>query len=199
MAFGVARERQGAWLPVLSAVNSARLQLRRATPGGLSGRLAAACQGNPICTVGSTPAAHRAPASDPHCGHTVSLSAAKQAIDAPLRLMTAAIQRWIAEPVRPGNARLGCALLLDIDGFKQVNDTRGHLAGDMLLRGFAGRLSKVLRANDSIARPGGDEFAIVVEGLRQADDAETIAQNIVSAMRLSRFASMTPSKEFAGC
>jgi GGDEF domain-containing protein len=69
----------------------------------------------------------------------------------------------------------------------------------MLLRGFAGRLSKVLRANDSIARPGGDEFAIVVEGLRQADDAETIAQNIVSAMRLSRFASMTPSKEFAGC
>src|SRR5207249_4518116 len=58
-------------------------------------------------------------------------------------------------------------LLLDIDGFKQVNDTRGHLAGDMLLRGFAGRLSKVLRANDSIARPGGDEFAILVEGLGQ--------------------------------
>jgi len=73
-------------------------------------------------------------------------------------------------------------MLLDIDGFKKVNDTRGHLAGDMLLRGFAGRLSNVLRANDSIARPGGDEFAIIVEGLGQQDDAMTIAQNIVSAM-----------------
>jgi diguanylate cyclase (GGDEF)-like protein len=73
-------------------------------------------------------------------------------------------------------------MLLDIDGFKQVNDTRGHLTGDMLLRGFAGRLSKVLRANDSIARPGGDEFAILIEGLGHPDDAATIAQNIVSAM-----------------
>ncbi|HKX40111.1 MAG TPA: PAS domain-containing protein [Burkholderiaceae bacterium] len=73
-------------------------------------------------------------------------------------------------------------MLLDIDGFKRVNDTRGHLAGDMLLRGFAERLNRILRAEDTIARPGGDEFAIVVEGLGQAHDAATIAQNIVNAM-----------------
>jgi diguanylate cyclase (GGDEF)-like protein len=74
-------------------------------------------------------------------------------------------------------------MLLDIDAFKHVNDTRGHLAGDMLLRGFAGRLIKTLRANDIVARPGGDEFAVIVEGLAQPQDAATIARSIVAAMQ----------------
>jgi diguanylate cyclase (GGDEF)-like protein len=74
-------------------------------------------------------------------------------------------------------------MLLDIDGFKNVNDTRGHLAGDMLLRGFAGRLMNMLRANDIVARPGGDEFAVIVEGLAKPQDAATIARNIVAAMQ----------------
>jgi len=46
-------------------------------------------------------------------------------------------------------------MMLDLDGFKQVNDTWGHEAGDMLLRGIAGRLLKTLRASDVVARPGG--------------------------------------------
>jgi len=74
-------------------------------------------------------------------------------------------------------------LLLDLDGFKQVNDGLGHLAGDLLLRGFAGRLSRSLRGADIVARPGGDEFAVIVEQLSAPADAVTIAGNIVEAMR----------------
>lgn len=74
-------------------------------------------------------------------------------------------------------------MALDVDGFKQVNDTLGHPAGDMLLRGFAGRLLKTLRASDVVARPGGDEFAVIVEGLTDENDVRAIAQNIVQVMR----------------
>ena len=59
---------------------------------------------------------------------------------------------------------VGFALaLLDIDGFKQVNDQHGHPAGDALLVAIAGRLREHLRANDSVARLGGDEFALIME------------------------------------
>ncbi|WP_266159589.1 diguanylate cyclase domain-containing protein [Dyella silvatica] len=54
-------------------------------------------------------------------------------------------------------------VLIDIDGFKAVNDTHGHLAGDALLQTIAERLSSEVRANDTVARLGGDEFALVFE------------------------------------
>src|SRR3954451_11009614 len=54
-----------------------------------------------------------------------------------------------------------CVLIIDLDGFKAINDEHGHPMGDAVLVGFAGRLTSVLRASDTAARLGGDEFAVV--------------------------------------
>ena len=75
-------------------------------------------------------------------------------------------------------------LCLDLDHFKQVNDTLGHPIGDSLLRAVAGRLAACIREVDTVARLGGDEFAIVQIGLRTPDDATLLARRIVDTMRV---------------
>jgi diguanylate cyclase (GGDEF)-like protein len=60
-------------------------------------------------------------------------------------------------------------LLLDLDRFKIINDTHGHMVGDYLLIGAASRLQDCLRASDTIARLGGDEFTILIEGVRETE------------------------------
>ena len=73
-------------------------------------------------------------------------------------------------------------LCLDLDRFKQVNDTLGHPAGDALLRAVAGRLAGCLRDCDTVARLGGDEFAVIQAPLGRAEDAATLAQRIVKTL-----------------
>ena len=70
-------------------------------------------------------------------------------------------------------------LFIDLDRFKQVNDTLGHETGDELLRIVARILSKVARKNDYAARLGGDEFAIILEGVTEKKHIERIAKNLV--------------------
>ena len=71
---------------------------------------------------------------------------------------------------------------LDLDKFKAVNDTLGHDAGDNLLKEVAQRLYMHTRAGDVLARLGGDEFALVIEGLKEASDAESIALNVLNSL-----------------
>jgi diguanylate cyclase (GGDEF)-like protein/PAS domain S-box-containing protein len=70
-------------------------------------------------------------------------------------------------------------LFIDLDRFKQVNDTLGHETGDELLRKVARILSKVARKNDYAARLGGDEFAIILEGVTEKKDIARITENLV--------------------
>jgi diguanylate cyclase (GGDEF)-like protein len=74
-------------------------------------------------------------------------------------------------------------LFLDIDRFKVVNDSLGHAAGDELLREVGVRLLTSIRAGDTAARFGGDEFAILLEGVENREEAERIAMRILLALR----------------
>jgi len=72
-------------------------------------------------------------------------------------------------------------MFLDLDNFKNVNDSLGHDAGDRLLQAAAQRLVKSTRPSDTVARLGGDEFAILLEGIRSESDVERIAGPITAA------------------
>jgi diguanylate cyclase (GGDEF)-like protein len=74
-------------------------------------------------------------------------------------------------------------LYLDLDQFKNVNDTLGHPAGDELLRIVAERLRGCVHENDTISRVGGDEFCIIQHGVRDAADSERMARRIAEAIR----------------
>lgn len=69
-------------------------------------------------------------------------------------------------------------LFLDLDGFKGINDSMGHEAGDALLQGFADRLRRSVRSEDLVARFGGDEFVVVTLGLERESAVREVAENI---------------------
>jgi diguanylate cyclase (GGDEF)-like protein len=69
-------------------------------------------------------------------------------------------------------------LYLDLDGFKPINDTYGHAAGDEVLIATARRLEQCIRPGDTLARLGGDEFAILIPRLESSDDANHVADRI---------------------
>jgi diguanylate cyclase (GGDEF)-like protein/PAS domain S-box-containing protein len=92
--------------------------------------------------------------------------------------LAAAFERRLREP------GLGIAVLqLDLDYFKQVNDRYGHEAGDTVLRHVATVLKGAVRHTDLVARPGGDEFTLVLMGPDSVDKPRAIAQNIIDTLR----------------
>jgi diguanylate cyclase (GGDEF)-like protein/PAS domain S-box-containing protein len=91
----------------------------------------------------------------------------------------------LAETIRGAAADGGAVglILLDMDHFKQINDTLGHDAGDMLLRMFADRLRSVVRAQDTVARCGGDEFAIVMPDIHTEQSVIQLSRSIHDRLR----------------
>ncbi|MCC7173929.1 MAG: EAL domain-containing protein [Bryobacterales bacterium] len=73
-------------------------------------------------------------------------------------------------------------LFIDLDRFKQINDTLGHSTGDLVLRQAAGRLAEAVRKNDCLARLGGDEFGLLLTELNDGNDARRVAQKLLAAL-----------------
>jgi diguanylate cyclase (GGDEF)-like protein/PAS domain S-box-containing protein len=78
-------------------------------------------------------------------------------------------------------------LYVDVDRFKLVNDSLGHAAGDELLKAVASRLEGAVRPGDSVARIGGDEFAVLVEDIRDQSDAKRVADRILQDLEAPMF------------
>jgi len=93
----------------------------------------------------------------------------------------------LAERIELAVAQVGRGLgfavfCLDLDNFKQVNDTLGHPVGDELLCAVADRLNACVREVDTVARLGGDEFAVIQCGVQGGDEAERLARRVVECV-----------------
>lgn len=80
------------------------------------------------------------------------------------------------------NTALCAVLFVDLDGFKCVNDTLGHDAGDTVLKTVAERLTSIVGKNDTVARMGGDEFTIILTNLAASDEIHTLAEKIITSV-----------------
>ncbi len=96
-------------------------------------------------------------------------------------LMDRLTQALVAMERRSGHLAI---LFLDLDHFKEVNDTYGHDAGDLVLAEVARRLTTLSRRTDTVARLGGDEFVVLCASLSDEDDASLVAQRIVEGIRV---------------
>jgi diguanylate cyclase (GGDEF)-like protein len=83
----------------------------------------------------------------------------------------------ITRSSRGGRSMMVC--YLDLDGFKQINDTLGHDAGDDVLRLIAGRISKMLRGEDTVVRLGGDEFILLLGDLESEESAVQLLNRLL--------------------
>ncbi len=100
----------------------------------------------------------------------------------PNRLLLAdRIEQSLARSTRYGTKT--AVLVFDVDRFKDINDSFGHPAGDRLLRELAGRVQAAVRGSDTVARFGGDEFALVAPDLGGVDEVAVVAQRVVDACR----------------
>ena len=96
------------------------------------------------------------------------------------RMLADRVSRAMAQARRYTSAM--AVVYLDLDGFKRINDTLGHAAGDLLLKLVAERLVGTVREEDTVARPGGDEFILVLRHISGPDYAATVALKVIEAL-----------------
>ena len=96
------------------------------------------------------------------------------------RLMLDRLEQGLAA-ARRANRMIG-VMYIDLDGFKPINDTHGHDAGDQVLKQFASRLKGALRAVDSVARIGGDEFVAILAEISNSGDASKAADRVLACL-----------------
>lgn len=96
-------------------------------------------------------------------------------------LLTDRMDQTLASAARHGN--LAAVICLDLDRFKQINDTYGHAVGDLCLKKLAERLCARLRASDTVARSGGEEFTVLLGDLITTSDAEVVVAELLSGIR----------------
>ena len=97
------------------------------------------------------------------------------------RLLEDRLERALSTAAR--NRERVAVLLLDLDGFKDVNDEFGHAAGDAVLKAVAQRLKVSVRESDTVARTGGDEFVLLVRGVQQRADVAHLAEKLLATIR----------------
>jgi diguanylate cyclase (GGDEF)-like protein len=94
-----------------------------------------------------------------------------------LRRLEVAMKRYHSD-----ETHLFAVLFIDLDRFKVINDSVGHLVGDDLLFQVGGRIRTCVKSRDTVARLGGDEFAVLLESIREQDAAQTVAQRIIDSL-----------------
>jgi diguanylate cyclase (GGDEF)-like protein/PAS domain S-box-containing protein len=82
----------------------------------------------------------------------------------------------------PRHGKKVALLFLDLDGFKQINDSLGHAGGDKLLQSIASRLQSCVRCTDTVSRHGGDEFVVLLSEVQRTEDAAMLARQIVESV-----------------
>ena len=100
------------------------------------------------------------------------------------------MEQALASAARRG--KKAAVMCMDLDRFKQINDTYGHAVGDLCLKHVAERLKSRLRAEDTVARSGGEEFTVVVGDLVSAEDATRIVEDLLAALRKPLVADQYP-------
>jgi len=96
------------------------------------------------------------------------------------RLLEDRLQQAVGQARR--KQTMAAVMLVDLDGFKLVNDRFGHRMGDRVLAAVAARLRRCVRETDTVARMGGDEFVVVLSDQRNLEDSSTVAEKILSTV-----------------
>jgi len=96
----------------------------------------------------------------------------------------ARVKQRLAQALASDHASRVAVVALDLDGFKTVNDSLGHAAGDAVLTEVAARLLNATRGGDTVARLGGDEFCILLENAHAEHDVQVVAERVLAALRV---------------